>query len=80
MMLEVRMKRFGVLIACLFLTSLAVPSLSSAQSRPQTREGFFIGFGLGYGSLGCSTCNGGRKAGGILYLKLGGPRRGSGRG
>ncbi len=66
------MKRFGVLIACLFLTSLAVPSLSSAQSRPQTREGFFIGFGLGYGSLGCSTCNGGRKAGGILYLKLGG--------
>ncbi len=66
------MKRVGALIACLFLTSLAVPSLSSAQSRPQTREGFFIGFGFGYGSFGCSTCDGEREAGGILYLKLGG--------
>ena len=66
------MKQFGALITCLFLTSLAVPSLSSAQSRPQTREGFFIGFGFGYGSFGCSTCDGEREAGGILYLKLGG--------
>ena len=64
------MKRFRALIACLFLTSLAVPSLSSAQSRPQTREGPFIGLGFGYGSL-CSTCDGERKAGGIVYLKAG---------
>ena len=26
------------------------------QDRPQTREGFFIGFGLGYASLDCSNC------------------------
>ncbi len=65
------MRRFGALIACLWLTSLAVPSLSSAQSRPQS-EGVLGGLGLGYGSFGCSTCDGEREAGGILYLKLGG--------
>jgi len=43
-----------------------------AQSRPQTREGFFIGFGLGWGSLGCSDCSGDRQSGFSGYLKLGG--------
>ena len=64
------MRRFGALIACLWLTSLAVPSLSSAQSRPQS-EGVLGGLGLGYGSFACSTCGGGREAGGTVYLKLG---------
>ena len=39
--------------AALFL----VPQHTEAQ-RPQTREGFFIGLGIGGGSLGCATCAG----------------------
>lgn len=56
----------------LTLATLAfVPSTVDAQ-RPQTRDGFFIGFGLGWGSLGCSECDGEREAGYSGYLKLGG--------
>lgn len=42
-----------------------------AQEFPQTREGFFIGFGLGWGSYGCSECDS-RDGGLAAYLKLGG--------
>jgi hypothetical protein len=47
---------------------------ASAQSHPQIRDGFWIGFGLGYGSLGlgCSSCSGPREGALSSYLKLGG--------
>lgn len=60
----------GMLAACAALLTL-VPADGEAQGRPQTREGFFIGFGLGAGSLGCEDC-GERETGGAGYLKLGG--------
>ena len=63
------------LVGMVFLSlglSLGLPGQSSAQARPQVREGFFIGFGLGWGSLGCSDCNGEREGGLSGYLKLGG--------
>ena len=49
-------------------------SAASAQ-HPQIRKGFWIGFGLGYGSYGisCSGCSGlGREGSYTGYLKMGG--------
>ena len=59
------------------LVALAValaPAAASAQGHPQTREGFWIGFGLGYGSLGfeCSGCSNDREGAFSGYLKMGG--------
>ena len=49
---------------------------SAAQAQyPQRREGFWIGFGLGYGSanVSCDNCISGSRTGGpTLFLKLGG--------
>ncbi len=59
----------AVLAAALVLATNAEPA--QAQSRPQTREGFFIGFGFGWGSLGCSDCSGERESGLSGYFKLG---------
>jgi len=59
------------LFLVLVLSSIPAHALV-AQSRSQTREGFFIGFGLGWGSLGCSDCSGERESGFSGYLKLGG--------
>jgi Outer membrane protein beta-barrel domain len=58
-----------------YLTALVLvlaPALS-AQGRPQTRDGFWIGFGLGWGSLSfsCSGCSGSEGAF-SGYLKMGG--------
>src|SRR5207249_8006241 len=42
---------------------------------PQTRKGFWIGFGVGYGSYGisCSTCSGlGRESSFTGHVRLGG--------
>lgn len=50
---------------------LALPHAASAQANPQTREGFWIGLGLGWGSLGCSGCNT-RESSAAGVLKLGG--------
>ena len=44
-------------------------SVASAQ-HPQTRKGFWIGFGLGYGSYGCTGCGSTGSISG--YLKMGG--------
>ena len=65
------MSRSMRLLAVLFLAFLTMPSLSSGQDRPQTREGFFIGAGLGWGSLGVSDGDG-RESAASGYLKLGG--------
>lgn len=49
-------------------------SMASAQ-HPQTRKGFWIGFGVGFGSYGisCSGCSGlGRESSYTGHLKLGG--------
>ena len=63
------MSRSISLLSVLSLAFLAMPSLSSGQD--QTREGFFIGAGLGWGSLGVSGEDG-RESAGSGYLKLGG--------
>jgi hypothetical protein len=46
----------------------------AAQARPNTREGFWIGFGLGIGSTGaeCQNCGNDRVSGASGYLRLGG--------
>src|SRR3990170_2157258 len=43
-----------------------------AAQHAQTRDGFWFGAGLGYGSLGCDGCGGDRTGGSSGYLKLGG--------
>ena len=55
------------------LLTVLVASTSFAQ-QAQTREGFWIGGGLGYGSLGCEGCED-RTAAPSGYLKLGGSLR-----
>lgn len=55
----------------LAVAALLASTSVHAQGRPQTREGFFISFGLGYGSLGCEDCAD-RVSGGSGYLALGG--------
>jgi hypothetical protein len=60
------------------LSMLAVLALvaatSAAAQRPQTREGFWIGLGLGGGSLSadCTGCDIDAATGGSGYLRLGG--------
>jgi hypothetical protein len=55
---------------------LVIGSTAVQAQRPQTRQGFWIGFGLGWGSLGvsCGTpdCRTGRTGAASGYLKLGG--------
>lgn len=63
--------RLSVLALLLIAT---VSSTAAAQGNPQTREGFWIGFGLGYGSLGCDDdeeCDE-RASGTSGYLRMGG--------
>ncbi len=55
----------------LLASLLSLPHTVSAQDNPQTREGFWIGLGLGWGSLGCSGCSS-RESSGAGVLKLGG--------
>jgi hypothetical protein len=60
----------------LLAASLLIGLATSAQAQhPQVRKGFWIGFGLGYGSAGvsCDGCASGSRAGGLsTYLKMGG--------
>lgn len=57
-------------LALLMTALLVMPA--EAQQRPQTREGFWISFGLGYGSLGCDDCGDERESGTSAYLRMGG--------
>jgi hypothetical protein len=52
---------------CALLTVLLATSGFAQQA--QTRQGFWIGGGLGYGSLGCNGCD--RLGGASGYFKLG---------
>ena len=58
---------FGAICAAMLAL---LPSAGTAQN-PQTREGFFIGFGFGYGTFGCEGCND-RESSVAGHLKLGG--------
>ena len=44
----------------------------AGSGRSHTREGFWIGFGLGAGSLGCDECDGERETAFSGNLKMGG--------
>jgi len=48
----------STLILCSFAAALIVLPQQAEAQRPQTREGFFIGLGIGGGSLSCATCDG----------------------
>lgn len=64
-----------LLLLAALLCLLATPV---AAQRPQTREGFWISGGLGYGSLdvGCDGCESDRQSGATARLAMGGtPRR-----
>ena len=60
------------LVAMIGLLAAGLSSQGAAQ-HPQTRKGFWIGFGFGWGSLGfsCDGCTGSESAV-SGYLKLGG--------
>ena len=56
------------------ILSMLIATPASAQYA-QTREGFFFGVGMGYGSLGvgCDGCQGAGREGGLSgFLKVGG--------
>jgi hypothetical protein len=69
----------GTLKATGFCALLAVLLATTATAQQaQTRQGFWIGGGMGYGSMGlsCSSCSGvGREGGMSGYAKLGGTLR-----
>src|SRR2546425_4480101 len=54
------------------LLIMTIPALSA--QHPQTREGFWIGFGFGYGSRheSCDGCGSATDGGVSSFLKLGG--------
>lgn len=56
------------------LLTVLLASTAFAQQATQTRQGFWIGGGLGYGSMGCDGC-GDRLGAPSGYLKLGGTLR-----
>lgn len=54
---------------------LVLGSGAAWAQRPQVRDGFWIGFGFGYGSaaLSCDGCTGaGRESGSTAFIRLGG--------
>ena len=67
------MRHLSRCLVVLAVLAVALAPAAPAQGHPQIREGFWIGFGLGWGSLSfsCSGCSGSE---GALsgYLKLGG--------
>ena len=69
----------GTLRAIGFTAFLAVLLASSASAQQaQTRQGFWVGGGMGYGSMGlsCTGCVGVGREGGLSgYAKLGGTLR-----
>jgi hypothetical protein len=67
------MRRAAIVIATL-LACGSVHLQAQSTRRPNTREGFWIGFGLGDGSAGldCTTCSNDRFGGFSGYFRLGG--------
>ena len=58
-----------ILLALPLLASLSAPAM--AQGNPQTRQGFWINFGFGAGSMSCDDCDD-RTTGVNFQLRLGG--------
>ena len=65
-----RARRVAVLVAGLAMVGAGW----AAAQRPQTRQGFWIAFGFGYGSakLTCDSCAFDREGGGAGHIRLGG--------
>ena len=63
-------RRLTQICFSLLLVSV-VPTLLSAQGRPQTRDGFWFNAGLGIGTAGCDGCDG-RETSASGGLALGG--------
>ncbi len=61
------MRRWPIAFALVAMIS----AQALAQSNPQVRQGFWISFGFGYGSLGCEHCDN-RVSGTSGYLRMGG--------
>ncbi len=65
---------------CIVVIAVALSvAMGLSAQRPQTREGFWIAFGVGYGSadLSCGGCGldtiaAGREGGGVAHVRLGG--------
>src|SRR5438309_2312482 len=74
-------RRLSMTTLARVLGLLAVLTTSASVARaqyPQRREGFWIGFGLGYGSANvtCDGCGSGPRTGGVTaFVKLGGTPR-----
>ncbi len=62
------------MLAAALVLAAAPLDAQSAAPRPNTRHGFWIGFGLGPGSTGedCSSCSNDRINGAAGYLRMGG--------
>jgi hypothetical protein len=56
----------------LALLAIALLTGSASAQNPQTREGFWISFGFGVGSLGCDDCEDEREVGTNFNLRMGG--------
>lgn len=62
-------------LGCLVATLSLLTSPAAWAGHPQTRQGFWIGFGFGYGSAGvdCDGCDTGDREGSFTgFVKLGG--------
>jgi hypothetical protein len=64
------MRSCSWLVGLVLFLSIGAAPLSAQHA--QTRDGFWFGAGLGYGSIGCDGCGGDRTGGSSGYLKLGG--------
>jgi outer membrane autotransporter protein len=66
----------GTVMRVLALLGVLVAAAPAARAQyHQRRQGFWIGFGLGYGSanVSCDSCGSGSRTGGVTaFLKLGG--------
>lgn len=63
---------FRIASSIVLVTLLAAGQLSA--QHPNTRQGFWIGLGAGFGSVGtdCPACSTDRTNGGAAYIRLGG--------
>lgn len=64
----------GMRIGTLTVALAALAGGIAGAQNPQTRQGFWIAFGLGYGStdLTCDGCTFDREGGGVGFVRLGG--------
>lgn len=53
-------------LALVFTASLSLPA--AAQGNEQTRQGFWISFGFGAGSLGCDDCDDDDRVNGVNFF------------